>query len=255
MTEQIKDQSKNESIFRKALPLFAISLINGGISPINAVVQTIADVFSVSLSTARMVSTLPNLITMLVTMLMGNLVERKLSYKSIMLTGIILFLFGGLAPLFVNNIVLLLLLRAIFGIGMGCFGILNSLYLRVFDRSISEKMIGYGWAILSASTILMKIAAGALGAKDWHFAFLPYNIGFLSLIIFLIFFKEPEYPVSIKTERKKSSSVNWTHKLVLYVVLKALSPLFIYPVLTGMSTFIAQKGVGGAALAGLAGSI
>lgn len=251
-----------KQIMMKALPLFAISLINGGISSVNAVIQIISDTLHVSLSLARMVSTLPSIVVMLVTIIAGSLVEKKLTYRTVVFTGIILFIIGGIAPCFVNNIWILLALRALFGIGLGCFGILNSLYLRTFEKGLSERMVSYGWAVLSVGSIFMKLTAGALGDIDWHYSFLPYGLGFVTLFIFLLRFKEPDYPAVQDTEKaaesrskKEKKTVRWTPKLIFYVVLQVSAALLIYPVLTGMSTFLAYKKMGSSTLTGILGSI
>lgn len=244
-----------KTLLRMALPLFTINLINGGISSVNAVIQLLADELQISLSLARMVSTLPSVVVMIVTLIAGNLVERKITYRQTIFTGIFLYIIGGLGPVFVNNIWLVLVLRAIFGAGMGCFGILNSLYIRTFeDKALSNRMIGYGWSALTVGAIFMKLSAGYLGEINWHYAFLPYGLSLVTLVLLLLLFKEPSYP-AVQSEGKTHVKIHWTPKLVGATLLQLCSALFIYPILTGMSTFLAFKGIGGSALTGWLGSV
>ncbi|MHA6261205.1 MFS transporter [Sporosarcina sp. CAU 1771] len=178
---------------------------------------------------------------------LSSYLTSKLTKKTIIMIGLVIYLIGGIGPQFVPTIELLLLFRLILGAGVGLVMPLSmSLINDYFIGRERTKMMGYNSAFSNLGGILTMLLAGWLATFGWR---VPFNVYFLGLFIFiLIFFFLPKGEVQ---ERQKNEEKS---KLPLAVFGFALSMggimLAYYSIATNIAIYLEQSELGGAALAG-----
>ena len=93
-----------------------------------------------------LISTMPTLFIVPSTLWAGAVAGKRISYRTLSTVGIVLFLAGGLAPFFLpDSFTLLLVCRAVFGVGAGLRASLgNALVMRCYTGKKQAAMLGYG---------------------------------------------------------------------------------------------------------------
>lgn len=178
---------------------------------------------------------------------LSSYLTSKLTKKTIIMIGLLIYLIGGIGPQFVPNIELLLVFRLILGAGVGLVMPLSmSLINDYFKGKERTKMMGYNSAFSNLGGILTMLLAGWLATYGWRVPFNVYFLGFFILI--LIFFYLPKGEV--QEPRKKGEK----SRLPLAVYGFALSMggimLAYYSIATNIAIYLEQSNLGGAALAG-----
>ena len=115
------------------IALLSVFLFAGAGTFMNAAVQTMIEAWpDVSVTTVRMVVSLPPLVSLPVMLITGGMVGKKLSYRFCAIFGTLLIALGGVAPFFVSSSwTLVLAFRAILGVGVGFLGMRNALGINV----------------------------------------------------------------------------------------------------------------------------
>ncbi len=137
-----------------------------------------------------MIATIPSLCMVLFSPIYAKLTE-VMKKKTILRIAIVLFMIGGVAPTFLNNLYLILASRFVFGIAIG-FVFPMVLDLVVFWlKPEQQTMLGLIGTVASIGGILFQTIAGALANIDWHYCFLAYLMSFVFFGFSLIFLPEP----------------------------------------------------------------
>ena len=171
---------------------------------------------------AYMIS-IPCLIVIPVTIITGKLMD-KIAKKTLVIVGILFWLVGGVIPFFLSSLTTILVLRCVFGIGLGMVQTLcAALVVENFeDADDRNKTMGTMTAFQMLGTIIFSLVAGNLGAISWNVAFLVHLIAVISLIgaIVCIPYKKPE-AVSSSGEKTKfqPTSLMWIWTIAFMVVM------------------------------------
>lgn len=204
-----------------------------------------------------LISTMPTLFIVPSTLWAGAAAGKTVSYRTLSTVGIALFLVGGLAPFFLpDSFVLLLVCRAVFGVGAGLRASLgNALVMRCYSGKKQTAMLGYGTLVTNLGGIVFQMAGGALAELGWNYTFLAYLFGVLALG--LVFFQpEPREPgPRPETPAAGEGRPVWRRAVAVITLLTFLHQLFSYPVLMNMSLLFEAKGAGGATAAAAALSL
>ena len=112
--------------------ILSIFLFSGAGSFMNAAVQTMMDAWpELSATTVRLVTSLPSLISLPITIFIGSIAGKKLSYRFCAILGTALIAIAGVAPFFLHsNWMMILFFRALVGIGVGFVAMRNSLIIK-----------------------------------------------------------------------------------------------------------------------------
>ena len=242
------------------IAILSIFLFAGAGSFMNAAVQTMMDAWpQLSPSTIRLVTALPSLVALPVTVWVGTVAGSKLTFRFCSILGTALILFGGIAPfVFSSNWTLILAFRALVGVGVGFIAIRNSLVLRAVPEEKQATIIGYGSAIFNAGGMMAGPIVGLLVTLGWRYAFLYDLLAAVPLVIMIFFLKEPEENGQAAAESKelkvddKTEKTRMDWRLIAYVILQFVGTMALYPLLSGMSSYMASEKVGTAFIAGLA---
>src|SRR5690625_3991907 len=137
---------------------------------------------------------------------LSSYLTSKLTKRTIIMIGLVVYLIGGIGPQLVSTIELLLALRLILGAGVGLVMPLSmSLINDYYTGKERTQMMGYNSAFSNFGGIVTMLLAGWLATFGWR---TPFNVYFLGLIIFiLIFFFLPKGEIQQPEENKKKSKL------------------------------------------------
>ena len=164
-----------------------------------------------------MMVVLPSLVAIVFGFLSGA-VSGIFKVKKIIYVGLVLFVIGGVGPMFVSDFKVIMLLRALLGAGTGLFiPFAAGLIAYNFKGRERNQMLGFQSAAAGVGNIITSLMAGILAAIAWNLSFLIYL--FAIVTFFLVVFKVPE-PVKKTTEgRGKTVSINGAVSFVCIAIL------------------------------------
>ncbi len=233
---------KNRTFMKiSILSVFFVGMAFGTITP---AIASIAAAFpDVPFTTLILVSTLPTLLSVPATLVSGKIAGTKVRYKTLLVIGMVLFLFSGLSPFFIGNFGTILLFRAIFGISIGIMAPLGGvLIISFFDGQERASMMGLSGVVGNVGGILFQLFGGIFAATSWSFAFLAHGIGVITLLL-IFFIPEPEKaPMPTKSEtapKMKLPSKVWIFAMIAFVMM-----MLNYPLLVNMSSLISAFDMG-----------
>ena len=237
--------------------IIAIFLVAGVGNYMNPAIATMAAAWPESTATAiNNVSTLPALVSLPVMLIVSAVAGKKIKYKPLMIFALIVSLIGGLGPYFyAPSWTVVLVFRAILGVGAGCFGVRSAIMLSSVPKEYQATCIGIGTGLYSGVNLVLGPVVGALAEISWNTPFLVNALCLITLILVLFFLKEPE--VQQDAEAAQENAAGGTKapisgKAVFYAILQAIATGSMYPLLLGLSTFYASHGLGDAVMAGTA---
>ncbi|TYP47002.1 MFS transporter [Thermosediminibacter litoriperuensis] len=230
------------------MAVMSIFFISMGIGTITAAIQNIAEAFpQIPFSTILLVSTLPSLFIIPATALAGMIAGNKIGYRPILIIGTLLFAIAGAVPVVMSDFTLILISRAIFGIGLGMIMPLgNALILNLFEGQQRANMLGLSGVVMNLGGIVLQMLGAVLCTISWRYAFLPHLLGLVTLIMVIFMLPEPE-----KKEGAVKEKVKTPASVYLISTLIGIAMMLNYPMLVNMSTIIITGNLGDAASTGL----
>ncbi len=259
-------EHKKTLTFLNYAAILSIFFFSGGGTFMNAAVETMIQAWpELSVTMVRMVTSLPCLVSLPVAILTGRLAGSKISYRFCAVFGTILILVGGVAPFFFDKSwTMILVFRTLLGIGVGFSGMRNALIINSVPEEKKSAMIGYGSSAMNASAMIAGPVVGILAGISWKAPFLYNLLAVFALLLVTFYLKEPEKVTGseLKTgaesenvaERRKKGGgeknpEGW--KILVYIALQFILTMALYPVLSGMSTYMAAKNIGSPFMAGI----
>lgn len=224
------------------MSIFFIAMGVGTITPaLNSIMLAFPDL---SVSTIYLTSTLPSLMCIPATLFAGAVAGNRVKFKTLGIIGVGLFVLGGVAPFFATDFTVILIERAIFGIGLGIISpIGNALIIGLYEGEQQANLLGIGTIMMNVGGIVLQFMGGAMAGVAWNYAFLPHLLGIITLLLVMFFLPEPpkiEHPAGAEKPKITIKPVIWLVAALFGVV------MFIdYPMLMGMSTFLANNKIGG----------
>ncbi len=152
----------------------------------------------------KMIITLPSIMVIPCTMLSDRLC-RRFGKKPVLIAGLILYAVGGCCGGLVNSIWLVLLLRAVLGIGMGTITpVCHSLPADFFQGERKLSVIGRMSAFVTIGAAACSIGAGWLAIISWRASFGIYAVSLFVLLMVVFFLPgtKPE-PRLLKAEKPR----------------------------------------------------
>ena len=110
--------------------------------------------------------------------------SRILRTRAIATTGLLLYVVAGAGCFFVDDIYVLLLLRAILGISVGLVMPLSTgLLAYYFPPEEQARLMGLSAAMNQMGGVVATLLAGLLATIEWRYAFLVYLLGLIALVM------------------------------------------------------------------------
>lgn len=229
------------------ITVLSVSLLLMAVTAASAALGDISKAFpDANPNTIKLIVSLPALLIIPSTLLCGRL-SSSMSKRNLLFIGLILFLIGGVGPTFSNSLTLILVLRAILGIGMGFIMPLGTgLIADFYEGEERSAMMGLQSAVVNIGAIITSLIAGFLSAIDWHYVFLVYLLGLAVLV--LTFFKLPE-PERVQHEIVEKQTLGGS--IYGIAALTLLYSLLIFSFFTNIAMIITDENLGNAASAGI----
>ncbi|MGN0189720.1 MAG: MFS transporter [Candidatus Cryptobacteroides sp.] len=181
---------KNESIYgRLTFTILSISLLTvmagAAIAPALGI---ISDHFSGSPALLmQLIVSLPAL-TIILTNLVFDKLCARFKTRTLALTGLAMYVLTGCGCFLVDNIWLLLLMRALLGVSVGIIMPLSTgLLAFYFPPEKQAPLMGLSAAMNQAGGVVATFLAGILANIQWNYAFLVYAIGVFAIILVIAF--------------------------------------------------------------------
>lgn len=193
----------------------------------------------------------PCIVIMVVTLLMGKVMDL-VSKKNLTIFAIILFLVGGIAPAYMSSFTAILVLRGVFGVGVGMLQVLcTALVAENYEGAEREKVQGNLTAFQMIGCAIMVFGGGMLGGKGWNTGFYIHAIAVVSLIAALVLIPnvKPGKAAAAEgqpAEKAKMGSAVWFWMFAGFFV------FVVGQVFSNSNAFlVADKGIGDSAASGL----
>lgn len=172
---------------RIKIGIYAMAVLMMGIVGVSGSLTVIGAAFpSASQSMIQSIISIPCLAVLPVTIISGKLMER-MPKKTLGIIGMLIFLVGGAAPAVMSSLPLILVFRALFGIGVGIVqAVASALVAENFFGPEREAVQGTMTSAQMLGCAVMVFAGGWLGAAGWNLSFLVHGIAVCSLIIALV---------------------------------------------------------------------
>ena len=233
------------------LGIAIISLLGQPMTMLSPALSTFQSSFpDVAETTIQSLITLPSLVS-IPFFFVGGLLSRKVSTKHMVNLGIILISIGGLLPAVLQNFTLILVCRAVMGMGIGFLSPFSqSLISDNFSGRDITLLFGIQAAAISAGNMIGCYISGALAAFNYQASFLCYLLGPIALVAALICVPNvSEHPA----EPGKSALQDYLHiplDLWLRYLFQIVFALVYFSYFNNASLLIAEKGLGNTSDAG-----
>ena len=170
--------------------------------------------------------------------------------KYLLIFGYVLYIIGGLLPIFSNSLGVLLFARACAGVTCGCLGacvfsLIAGLYR---DESVSSTLIGFYNAFSGLAGVVIATAAGYLALTNWHNAFWTCAFGIVCLLMIVIFLPSvpPEGRAMEAGVKEKVPGRVWWYAISTAIYCGLCMPVFYF-----IAVYVAETGLGDSATAGI----
>jgi MFS family permease len=232
--------------------VMSVFFIAMGIGTITPALQNIAEAFpDLPFSTILLASTLPSLFLIPATAWSGLVAGNRIGYRPLLLIGTLLFAVAGAAPFVMNDFTVILVARALFGIGLGIISPLGTaLILGLFEGQQRANMLGLSGVIMNLGGIVLQMLGAILCTISWKHAFLPHLLALITFFMVLFMLPEPEKKKE-ETAAGAAAKVKMPGAVYLIAALFGTATMLNYPMLVNMSTIIITGNLGDAASAGI----
>lgn len=195
----------------------------------------------------QLIISMPALFIFLTNMIFPRL-SAKFGAKTLVLAGLVLYTVGGVAAGLFSNIVLLLCMRALVGIGVGIIMPLSTgLLAYYYPPEAQSKLSGYSSAMNQIGGVVATLLAGVLSAINWRASFLVYLMGLISIVLCALFLPNARLSGNSQPDRGGKEAVEAAPKTSVLTSLKTyykyivamfllMSCFFLYPANYAMET-------------------
>ncbi len=198
----------------------------------------------------KLIITLPSLF-IIFTSLLFSVISSKLSSKTIAVMGLFLYIIGGCAAGFANNIYLLLVFRSILGIGVGLIMPLSTgLIAYFFDKNEQSKLMGYSSAVNNLGGIIAMALSGYLVSLNWRYSFAIYLLGLLVEIMVIRILPKAEL-----NRTKNSLDIKSIYKIAPYASVMFIIMVIFYTMPSNFSMIMTAENLIPTSLIGLLMSV
>jgi MFS family permease len=184
----------------------------------------------------KLVLTLPSLLIIPFSLLAGWLATR-MQRKHILLIGLVIYFLGGVGGGLAQNILQLLIIRGLFGIGVGLIIPLSiSLIADFYEKEERAKMMGLSGSVSHFGGVIFLLLSGWLACLSWRYAFAVYGLSVVILLIILFWLPELETKKGAGPVKAKLPG-----EVFLCAVLGALMMVAFYAAPTNLAMFIENE--------------
>ena len=176
----------------------------------------------------------------------------KFRARTLLMIGLAFYTIGGCVAGVFSSIWLVLLMRALVGIGVGIIMPLSTgLLAFYFSPQEQEGLMGWSSAMNNMGGVIATLISGALAAVSWRISFLVYLMGLISIVLCAAFMPNDKIQSDEADEQRESAEpehaipstgqVFRSNYVYIIAMFLEMSTFFIYPANFAMVT--AKAGV------------
>lgn len=238
MSETNSKTNKKSYIFAflTVMAIFSMGQVAGSI---DAAIASIGEHFGLSEATTMYVSSVSAIASVIFGLIVGIVAGKKVKYKTIALFSGACVLVGGLIPFFVTNYGVLLVFRAIYGIGFGGMMSLQNTFANLtLPKEKQASALGLGMFVGYGTNCILQFIGGPLADVSWNYVFLNTLLLIIPFVILLVCC--PNIPNNSVAEDNKTNDgekekASYPPVVFVMCVMMALVGLFVAPLLIGCS--------------------
>ena len=205
-----------------------------------------------------LVATFPGLMQIIPALFYGKL-SRRFNKRTLLFTGLALFIVGGTLPAFIDSLPLIIAMRGLLGLGVGITMPLSiDIITDFFEGRKRDFLIGFGTSTVACiGAIFFQLVGGMLAdSYGWQYGFLTYLFPLWILAVTFLYLPEPEKKVHPTTAGSEGLKKVKLPKAVYWLCLgQVLYSGLIFGYVTNISVVIQGDQLGSATEAGMAISV
>ena len=231
--------------------VFCLGQIPGSI---DAAISKISIAFNLSSTSGMYMTTVACLVSVAFSVVLGMIAGKKVSFRTLILFCATVELVTALVPFLVDNFVVLVVLRGLFGIG---FGGMQSMETAVTTALIPPHkraaLLGAGMSFGFGANCVLQLLGGVLADIGWNYTFLNHLLLLIPYAVVVVACFKLDFNAQHEGEGHEAAE-QLPEKLSLPIyqtwVLMLLVGVFIAPLLVGAS-FLSEQIIASAFVAGV----
>lgn len=224
---------KERFAFLTVMAIFSMGQIAGSI---DAAIAAIGEHFGLSEATTMYVSSVAAIASVVFGLIVGIVAGKKVKYKTIALFAGVCVLVGGLVPFVVTNYGLLLVFRAIYGIGFGSMMSLQNTFANLtLPKEKQASALGLGMFVGYGTNCILQFIGGPLADIEWNYVFLNTLLLIIPFLILLVCCPDISSNAATEETGKKKEKMSYPPIVFVMCIMMALVGLFVAPLLIGCS--------------------
>ena len=171
----------------------------------------------------------------------------KFRARTLLMIGLAFYTIGGCVAGVFNSIWIVLLMRALVGVGVGIITPLSTgLLAFYFSPQEQEGLMGWSSAMNNMGGVIATLISGALATVSWRISFLVYLMGLISIVLCAAFMPNDKIQSDEADERRGSAEpehvipstgqVFRSNYVYIIAMFLEMSTFFIYPANFAMVT-------------------
>ncbi len=221
-------QAKLKPLAASILSLSLLTVMAGAaVAPALEVIR--AHFSDASRTSVQLIVSMPA-VFIVITNLCFNRLAKKFGSKTLIMTGLVLYTAGGCCAGLFDSIGLVLLMRALVGVGVGMIMPLSTgLLTYYFPPEKREGLLGLASAANQLGGVIATLLAGLLAGISWRLSFMVYLMGLISIVLCLIFLPNDRIGGAAQPDEAPRGGVfrrNLTHIAAMFLLMSAF---FVYP--------------------------
>ena len=221
-------QAKLKTLAASILSLSLLTVMAGAaVAPALEVIR--AHFSDASRTSVQLIVSMPA-VFIVITNLCFNRLAEKFGSKTLVMTGLVLYTAGGCCAGLFDSIGLVLLMRALVGVGVGMIMPLSTgLLTYYFPPEKREGLLGLASAANQLGGVIATLLAGLLAGISWRLSFMVYLMGLISIVLCLIFLPNDRIGGAAQPDEAPRGGVfrrNLTHIAAMFLLMSAF---FVYP--------------------------
>ncbi len=206
-------------------------------------------------SLVTMILTIPNL-TIIIGLFFAPVLAKKYSPKYIVIAGMLVLVAANVICAWVENFYLLVLLRAVSGLGAGLVLPLQATFFAAYPAKERATLMGLNGTVACFVAATVISISGIVATINWRYVFYLYMVNLISVVLVAVFV--PKHIEVAEQQTVASSNMTSTAKLsdyakvlFLYYFLLTGSYLFVSVLSAEMVPYLENVQLGGATESGL----
>ncbi|MFD2613374.1 MFS transporter [Paenibacillus gansuensis] len=202
-----------------------------------------------SLTLIQLIVTLSSLF-ILPTLTIVGFLSKRFAKKDLLITGLVLYLIGGVIPAFLNDVTWILVFRAILGLGIGLIiPVQNTIVAEYFKGNDRFRFNGYISSVSGIGGAVFISLGGILATLGWRGVFFTYSYALIILILIVLYIPRSK-PVRTEEVKNTAKAGLLPLKTLLYGLASAGLLILYYTVPTNLALFITDNQFGDSSVVG-----